>query len=199
VSFETAATLGVTLIVATVGYLAKYLNDLRINERTDRLERLNRQLSEFYGPLYSIFHVANAAWHALWLSVPDDRRERWRYWSDDDPPTEEDAERWRLWMREVFMPLNRRVVAVIVEKADLLDGPTMPPVLLDLCTHVYAYETVLNRWEQKDFSVHLSVIPFPGEKLREYVDHEFPRLKAEQEKLLGELQRPRWRLLWRRP
>jgi hypothetical protein len=199
VSVETAATLGVTLLVATAGYLAKYFNDLRINERTDRLERLNRQLTEFYGPLYSLVHVGNAAWEALWLSFPADRQDRDRFWSETDPPTEDETQSWRLWMREVFMPLNRRMVSVIVEKADLLDGPTMPLCLVELCTHVYAYETVLQRWEEGDFSTHLSVIGYPREQLLEYVDHEFPRLKLEQQELLGELHRQRSRLFWRRP
>ena len=197
-SWETPATLVVTLIVAGLGYLAKYFNDLRIGERTDRLERLNRQLSEFYGPLYSLFHVANAAWDAMWMSLPPDQQARRHHWSKDDAPTRQDAATWRLWIAEVFMPLNRKMVTVVMEKADLLDGPSMPPCLVKLCTHVYAYETVLKRWEKQDFSEHVSVVNYPRKQLGEYIDHEFPRLKAEQETLLGELRRRRKYLFWKR-
>lgn len=184
VDLATGATLAVTILLAVGGYAAKYWNDLRISERKDRLDRLNRQLSEFYGPLYALTLAGAAAWDALLQS-----------WGRRDPEGrplpigESEAERraWEMWMRDIFMPINRRMVSIVTEKADLLDEDEMPHVLLDLCTHVYGYEAVLKQWEQGDFSEQTSGIGFPRIGLEAFVKAEFPRLKAEQIKLIGEL------------
>jgi hypothetical protein len=48
---KTVATLTATVFVALMGYAATYLNSIRLSQRKDRLERIDRQLREFYGPL----------------------------------------------------------------------------------------------------------------------------------------------------
>jgi hypothetical protein len=40
----------VTVFVAFIGYLITYLNTIRLAQRTEKLQRINRQLSELYGP-----------------------------------------------------------------------------------------------------------------------------------------------------
>ena len=184
----TAATLAVTVLVAVGGYATKYWHDLRISERKDRLERLNRQLSEFYGPLYALSLAGAAAFDALA-----------KYWKLNNPGARPLEQRtWEIWVRDIFMPLNRRMVSLVIEKADLLDGDEMPQALLDLCTHVYAYEAVLKQWEEGDFSQRTSVIDFPASGLQTFVSTEFPRLKAEQIDLIGELRAKRKGLLSRK-
>jgi hypothetical protein len=49
---EAVALIGVC--IAVIGYFVKYRFDLRLAQRNDRLERINRQLSEFYGPLLAL-------------------------------------------------------------------------------------------------------------------------------------------------
>jgi hypothetical protein len=187
VDLATAVTLAVTVLVAVGGYVTKYLHDLRISERKDRLERLNRQLSEFYGPLYALSLAGAAAFDALT-----------KYWKLNPRARPLHERPWEIWLRDIFMPLNRRMVSIVIEKADLLDEDEMPPALLDLCAHVYAYEAVLKQWEEGDRSQRTSVIAFPKEGLHTFVSKEFPRLKAEQIELIGELRAKRKRLLSRR-
>jgi hypothetical protein len=54
------------------------------------------------------------------------------------------------------MPGNRRIHELILSKADPLVENDMPQVLLVFCGHVLAYEVVLTRWEEGDFSEHTS-------------------------------------------
>ena len=54
----------VTIVLALGGYLAKYVNDVRIEQRRARLDRVSRQLSEFYGPLLSLSYAGGIAWDA---------------------------------------------------------------------------------------------------------------------------------------
>ena len=82
------------------------------------------------------------------------------------------------------MPLNVRMVEVIVQKADLLDDPDMPACLLELCAHVAAYRALLKRWEEGDYSENVSILPFPQAALAEYTSTRFARLKHEQQDLL---------------
>jgi hypothetical protein len=182
--WEVVLTLSVTILLAALGYVATYTYNLRLARRKDRLDRVSRQLSDLYGPLRALSE--SGIW--IWDSFRAQHRRSVRsYWDPDDPPSEAEAEAWRLWMTEVFMPLNRQMVDVIVRKADLLEESDMPKVLLAVCAHVAAYEPVLKQWEQRDFSEHTSVIAFPSPDLVYYARESFRRLKSEQNLLLGQV------------
>ncbi len=184
------ATEVVTLIgvcIAVIGYFIKYRMDLRLAQRNDRLERINRQLSEFYGPLLALTRSSGQSWQAF--------RQRYRppgsesFWKSDPPPTKEDTIAWRLWMTTVFMPVHQRMMELVLNRADLIEEPEMPPSLLDLCAHVNGYQAILKEWETGEISTarenNISVVNFPGEELAEYAATAFGRLKAEQAELLG--------------
>ena len=61
-SWQAALSLGIPALVAVAGYLLTYRNNLRLSERRDRLDRVSRQLTEFYGPLFATASAGNAAW-----------------------------------------------------------------------------------------------------------------------------------------
>jgi hypothetical protein len=48
---EVLITTIVTITLALIGYVATYLNNIRMSRHQARLERINRQLSELYGPM----------------------------------------------------------------------------------------------------------------------------------------------------
>ncbi len=185
---ETIALI-VTVLLAMAGYATKYLNDVRLAQRKDRLDRINRQLSELYGPLFAL----NLAVARLWLEFRSRHRPSGPFWSVDDPPTSEDAQAWRLWMTTVFMPLNREMERVVVQHADLLRGSEeMPECLLDLCAHVAGYEPLAERWRVGDFDPldadqNVSVIDYPADALAQYAETALRELRTEQAKLLGNL------------
>lgn len=178
---KTAVTLSVTVLLAVIGYLATYVNNLRLSQRRERLERVNRQLEKLYGPLFSLVRTSTITWDAYRQTSTL----RGPFWNAENPPTKEEAAEWRLWMTSVFMPLNERMQVIVIDHADLLDEPEMPTCLLTLCAHVSAYKSVLSQWEQGDYSRNWSVINFPREELLIYTEQTFKRLKAEQARLLG--------------
>ena len=57
----------VTVALAFIGYFATYFNNLRIAQRKDRLDLVNRQLYDFYGPLYVSAKVGQIAFQAFLL------------------------------------------------------------------------------------------------------------------------------------
>ena len=169
----TLITVSVTILLAAAGYIATYLNGLRLARRKDRLDRVSKQLSDFYGPLLALSRATERSWSAFVDA------------HGSMPSAEDRKAHFRLWMREVFMPLNIRMVDVVTNKADLLDEPYVPELLLELCAHVASYRAILKRWEEGDFSETAAKIPFPGPDLNAYAERTFARLKAEQNDLLG--------------
>jgi hypothetical protein len=179
----TVVTAIVTILVAFVGYLITYWNNIRLSQRSEQLERVNKQLAELYGPLYSLSNTGREAYRAF--------RKKYRmgvhYFGDDPPPSDEDLKAWRLWMTTVFMPRNLQLQQLIVSKSDLLIETDMPSCLQDLCIHIAAYQTILKKWENNDFSEHNSLINFPGSELQEYSRRSFKILKEKQKRLIGEI------------
>ncbi|HEU5434428.1 MAG TPA: hypothetical protein VFU81_22335, partial [Thermomicrobiales bacterium] len=163
-----AALVGVG--AALIGYFVKYATDMRLAQRNDRLERINRQLSEFYGPLLALTRSSDESWQAF--------RKRYRppgndsFWKNDPPPTAEDAVVWRLWMTTVFVPVHQQMMELVLDHADLIEEREMPPCLLSLCAHIAGYQAVLKEWERGEISVaredNISVVNFPGEELARY-------------------------------
>ena len=181
---EAVAIVGV--VVAVIGYFVTYRTNLRLAQRNDRLERINRQLSEFYGPLLALTRSSDQSWQAF--------RKRYRpgggsFWKSDPPLTVEDAAAWRLWMTTVFMPVHQRMMELVLNRADLIEEPDMPSCLLALCAHVNGYQAILKEWETGEISIeredNLSIVNFPGDELAAYAATAFSRLKAEQAELLG--------------
>lgn len=190
-----AALVGVS--AALIGYFVKYVSDIRLAQRDDRLDRINRQLSEFYGPLLALTQASEESWRAFRKRYRPDpgRTAPGSFWRIDPPPTKEDAIVWRLWMTTVFVPLQRQMMELVLEHADLIDEPEMPPCLLTLCAHVAGYQAVLTEWERGEISLNrednISVVNFPGHELASYATAEFTRLKAIQAELLGSKATPR--------
>jgi len=177
---ETLALL-VTILVAVAGYAFKYFHDRAVTRRKDRLDRINLQLRHLYGPLYSIRQASERAWMGF--------RQKYRpgksFFRSSPPPSEEELVAWRLWMAEVFMPLNLQMEKIIVDNGDLIIENEMPGCLLELCAHVDAYKVVVKKWTLSDFSEHIGLSPFPRGEFAAYVDTSYANLKKEQAYLLG--------------
>jgi hypothetical protein len=87
-------------------------------------------------------------------------------------PSAELVEIWRRWMREVFMPLNLKMEATIIDNAQLLDGNRIYPCFVDLISHVESYKATIANWKDTDdlndakhrtTAANGAVIPFPSE------------------------------------
>ena len=179
---ELLVSIGIPISLAFLGYIVTYFNNLRLSQRSERLERVNKQLSELYGPLFARTHASRMAWRAF--------RKIYRPGYDDffdptDPASEDDLKAWRLWMETVFMPNNLQMFELITSKADLLIESEMPECLLEFCAHVNAFKAVIEKWSRNDFSEHRPYVTYPGKTLIDYTKVTYQKLKAEQNHLIG--------------
>lgn len=173
----------VTVGVALLGYVATYLNNLRLAQRKDRLDRVDRQLRELYGPLLALASASTSTWEAFIES--SHQAGRFGEGSTIRLTNPKDGALWRHWMKHVFMPLNEQMAGVVSAHADLLEDSAMPPCLLQLAAHVNGYRGVIAAWDAGDTSDNFSLIRFPGSELLTYAQSGYNRLKARQASLLG--------------
>ena len=83
----------------------------------------------------------------------------------------------------MLLPLSERASRLVVERADLLEGTSIEPILLQLVAHVSAYKVILRQWREGNKGEH-SVIKYPDE-VHAWAQDEFRRLKKRQAQLLG--------------
>uniref|UniRef100_A0A0G4GNF2 Uncharacterized protein n=1 Tax=Chromera velia CCMP2878 TaxID=1169474 RepID=A0A0G4GNF2_9ALVE len=186
---ESFWTVSLSLIIGISGYFLQHYYDLQLQKRRDQLERANSQLREFYGPVYALVSASRSCFSTFLKHYSPQKTSDTAAVSGlreviDRNPEGEEAQAYRLWMKEILMPFNQRASELLVSKADLFDGPTMPNFFLEFVAHTASMEIVMRRWEAGDFSIHFAQVPYPSE-IHVFVATEFNRLKFIQTKLLG--------------
>ena len=173
----------VTVALAFIGYFASYINNLVLARRKERLDFINKAINDFYGPLYVITHVGQTAYMAFVAKIGKQNDPNL-----EKPLTEKEFAEWRLWVVNVFMPMNERYENLLLENAYLIQEKDMPECVLRFITHVSAYKPVIKKWESGDYSEQFSIIDFP-EELLGYATRAYRSLKDEQLRLIGKLKR----------
>jgi hypothetical protein len=174
------AGLVVTVALALVGYLATYLNTLRLQRRADKLRFVTAQIDELYGPLYVITQTGQMLFATLQVKRHREGRAKEETGAAAPSRTRTD---WHIWVEEVFMPLNQQLEQVLINKAHLIIEEEMPQCLKLFLAHSAGYKAVIKKWQMGDFSEGTSVIDYPAE-IVEYAEQSYLRLKKEQQKLL---------------
>jgi len=165
-----------TVLVAIITYALTYVSNRRLRLWQERLARTNAQLKDFYGPLFALSQSGQRTWRLL-LSKTYGR-------SREEIAQAENGDLWVLWVTEVFQPINEKMASIIVEHADLLIDNKMPECLLNLCAHAAGYGAVIKRWQEGNRTEMFSIVDWPKD-LNEYLETSFGTLKAEQQRLIG--------------
>ena len=170
------------VLVAVVGALLAYFNTQRTNRRHARLDRVNRQLEELYGPMLAQAEASARGFTTFRARLRDGKP---YMFTEQDPLTVRERDIWEVWMRQVFMPANRTVYDLIVTKTHLIDDDVMPEPLIHFLAHVKGYEVTMAAWDIGDYTHLTSTVDHPGREYDEYLRESFARLKKRQQKLLG--------------
>jgi hypothetical protein len=173
----TAAT---TALVALLGFLFTYLHARRLQERNDRLQRVNRQLGELYGPLFALSDATRISYEAFCEKYKELRSNT--NWEDISP---EYVSVWQLWMTTVFQPSNKRMFELIVSNGDLLVDEAMPACISEFCAHVASYDVTISLWARGDTSETFAAIDYPL-LFTDYVRNSYSLLKRRQAVLLAD-------------
>ncbi|NIT55629.1 MAG: hypothetical protein GWN00_05135 [Aliifodinibius sp.] len=170
-----------SILLAVAGYIFTYFHKRRVDARAARLDRVNLQLRKLYGPLYAREKAGKAVWAAF----------KENFWPAHGQPdyfggetSEKEEATWRLWMKEVFHPLNVQIEKTILENIDLLEGGEFPAEFINAIAHVNSYKAIIKQWEEGDYSQHWAVCPYPRDMLPKIVEHVYRELLKEQRTLI---------------
>jgi hypothetical protein len=174
-------TLVVTIGLAFVGYVATYLNNLVLLRRSERLRLITSQLNELYGPMYVITQTGQVLFKALRLKSQTQGR---KFIDSDAPKSADDISEWRIWVEEVFMPLNEQLQQILIQKAHLIIEEEMPTCFKMFSAHHAGYKALVRKWHEGDFSEATSLIPYP-EDIISYAEQSYQVLKAKQMRMIA--------------
>jgi hypothetical protein len=203
--------------IAAVVVAMRTINAKRVDDRrTDRLNRINQQLSQLYGKLSILYETGMRDWCSFIEQHGNDSkmfaREFVQFFPSGEninestpaPPTAEQLKAYRRWLKTLFMKTNEKMLEVIYANADLVIGKSMPQVLILFAQHVSSMrllQVTLEEEERKGESGSESAIlndlreyvklmaPYPGDT-GYYIGACFEVLKEEQERLLSTHETP---------
>jgi len=169
----------VTVLLAITGYLYNYSQQIASERRKERLNLLNKQINEFYGPLYILTESSSAAFSTL-----RHRLGGIHVFKNSKNPTAKELEEWHIWVVSVFVPLNEKIENTILNNAHLIRERDIPSCLLKFISHSITYKSILYKWDSGDIGEFLSPVEFPKE-LHDYANRSYQSLKEEQVELIG--------------
>jgi hypothetical protein len=160
----------ITTAVATVCAVAVAISTIiakrRDDRRADRLTRINRQLSEFYGKLSILYEAGMSDWLSFVSQHGNDSQHLGKHFRrffpyeikesepitqfNPPPPTAEQLAAYRKWLRTLFMKTNERMLEVIYSNVDLVVGKTMPQVFVIFASHVASLRLLLLALEEEE-------------------------------------------------
>jgi len=166
-------------IIGFVGALLGIWLEIRTRRKDDRkrqqLERINRQISKFYMPLYALYEKGHKNYYSF--------VELFGVRQDFENPNFKD------WAYSVFEPTNLGMLDIIINKADLIVGNEIPDNLLQFCHWAETFKAYLKAHQEKDFNNEkwrdiLVRVPHPEIKMQAYLHAGVQILKSQQNNLL---------------
>lgn len=176
----TTETIIVSLALAVIGYIFTHYHSLSLEKARNRLDWVNRQLNEFYGPLLAIVEANQKAWESF-ISRYDYNPD---FYKKAQNPNRKQVAEFHHWMKTVFMPNNEMLHEIIINKTSLMKEHEIPEELLELMAHIAEFRIIMDLRKDEYEDVADTTSKYPAGKLRLYCKDAFMKLKAEQAKLL---------------
>ena len=141
----------IVVVAATLGFIAtlighgifiwRFYRETKAKRKDDKraakLARLNKQVSDLYGPLYALYETGERNWFAfieLYAQDPMPVALFRRFFPVDEreipAPGTEALKTFRRYMKTMFMSTNVAMEQCIVNNAELLVGKTIPDPLI---------------------------------------------------------------------
>ncbi|MBD2564844.1 MULTISPECIES: hypothetical protein [Nostoc] len=193
----------IAIFIAAIIGLFSIAWQIRANRMDDKraaqLHRLDKQLSDLYGPLYALFESGDKQWRAFLREFSSHKNPNWflGFFPTEEyqftPPNEEQLRIFRLWTENIFMHTNTRLEETIINNAELIVGKEMPQAFLNFCVHVASVRASAAEWsvpnfEKANWRKHIAIFPHPAGELHNYIVTAFRYLKREQYLLISGLE-----------
>jgi hypothetical protein len=147
-------------VITALGWFASYYFAKRKEDRTKRLElrmkHLQRQIEEFYGPLYNMVNEITVSKSVLDAIVEGEFASKL---------TADEIAKVKGLVRETHMrPLHNQIIEILHSQLYLVDGVDVPPSFQEYLHHAIQERLQREIWTQLQVStVHVKGRPFPKE------------------------------------
>ncbi|MFE6936428.1 hypothetical protein ACFVDT_30840 [Streptomyces sp. NPDC057699] len=170
-------TSGAGAVIAIMAYWLSHRGEVHRSIEKERINWVNSQLKDLYGPLLVLAETNERAWKEY-------RKEYFPHrGSPQNPLADSVSTRWHVWVKTVFAPRAQQIRDIVTARGDLIIEKEMPAVVLDFCAHAASYDALLADWDT--IAVNDStLIRHPGSSFLSYVRESYTYLKDEQEELL---------------
>lgn len=118
------------ILIAAVGWVITYFHKWYFDKKANKLDRVNKQIRELYGPLYARLMASEATWKAFWEKYRPSHGQS-SYFVNNTNVTEEEKKIWRNWMTNVFELFNAKTEKLILKNIDLLEADQIPKSFID--------------------------------------------------------------------
>jgi len=120
------------IVVTLVGFWWQLESRRRADLRAAQLVRLDKQLSDLYGPLYARYVSGDRQWRQFMRVYRPIKQypDTLDFFYDKEPPSAEDLWLFRRCTNTVFLATNSAIEETIVNNAELLVGERMPECFL---------------------------------------------------------------------
>jgi len=134
---------GVALAIfaASASYLFGVIDD----HRKKKIDFVDQQIENLYGPLYALSTAAASA-HRELLSPISAKINH----ADAGALSKPQVDAWRHTMKTVLQPMNVRMANAIVSNSQLIEGGAIYPVFDRFILHVEAYRATIAKWKDAD-------------------------------------------------
>ena len=151
--------IGIVLAIATAmaGFVVSQLQDQRKRD----MDFVDLQIEKLYGPLFAFSTATLRAKNDL---IAKRRPGISDYFDPAHPPNKADVQMFRLWMRNVFHPMNLEMETAITRNAQLIQGGHIYPVFEEFIMHVESYKATIAKWKDSDAEENTHFLEGPENK-----------------------------------
>jgi hypothetical protein len=163
-----------SIIVWAITQTYSTRHDANVRRLVARLERLNAQMEELYGPLLGIIRQTFVVYDVASRILPTKDGQ-----IDQNGFQGKDIDAWRFLQEQFFFPLNDEAVALLKTKTHLI-GADVPDSFEQFLLHATQFECLFRLWKTTGFdsSGKVEGIGWPA-TFEADVRHRFDRIRAE--------------------
>jgi len=169
----------IVLISGIIGYFIKYYINKRHQKLNRTLEYLDKQINEFYWPLYVLTNAGKTLFNEIF-----DKCDKTGF--VESPSSKKPVLEWRLWVEEIFIPMNERIEEIIFKKSYLVIEDTIDPCFIEFLDHSAQYKVLVKEWSLDVFLNFHTEKKYP-KALKTYIEDRLAKLRKEQRRIREKL------------
>lgn len=198
-NFEVISVIA-SIIIALLGHWINRQREMESERRRLRLERLDCQLRDYFGPIAAnllssklAFNTLMRTWsrhtHGTLKETPAARyfrvlrkAEKMEH-STLEPEVEWVRDSWISFHTQIVGPIHKQTMNILTSKSHLYDG-SYSTQMLQFIAHQIEYDLLMLRWGQGEYNMLINTVEFP-QGFESTVAKEMARLREEQQDLIA--------------